>query len=78
MLAHLGAIHKGRPQNLTVFYPLPPVSAYFGLLQAKINSRVRIWQTPSLLWCGRSLWMTPNGMIENSDVKHVKQSSEKL
>ena len=26
--------------------PLPPVSAYFGLLQVKINNSVRIWQTP--------------------------------
>ena len=38
---------------------LPPVSAYFGLLQAKINSSVRIWQTPLPPWCGRPLWMTP-------------------
>ena len=32
LIRYLGAIHKGRPQNLTVFDPPPPVSAYFVLL----------------------------------------------
>ena len=31
---------------LTFDPPPPPASAYFGLLQAKINSSIRIWQTP--------------------------------
>ena len=42
----LGAIHKGRPQNLADFSSYPPVYVYSGLSQAKINSSVRIWQTP--------------------------------
>ena len=42
-LYYSGAIHKGRPQNLT---PLSPVSAYVGLLLSKINSSVRSRQTP--------------------------------
>ena len=41
-------VHKGRPQDLTV---LTPASAYLGLLQAKCNSNVRIWQTPPS-FCG--------------------------
>ena len=41
-----GATDKGLPQKFTIFWPPPPVSAYFGLLQAKINSSFRIWQTP--------------------------------
>ena len=37
------AIHKRHTQNFT---PPPPVSAYFGLLQAKLFSSVRIKQIP--------------------------------
>ena len=36
----------------------PPCVRKFGVLQVNINSSVRIWQTPSPLWCGRPLWMT--------------------
>ena len=51
----LGAIHKGRPQNLTVLTPPPARPHIFCLLKAKINSSVQIWQTPpsplySLVW----------------------------
>ena len=53
-----GAIHKGRTQNLTVFWP-PPFVRIFWPFKGKINSSVRIWKTPLPLWCGRSLWMTP-------------------
>ena len=37
VLISYGAIHKGRPQNSTGFWPLPSLSAYFGLLQLRPN-----------------------------------------
>ena len=62
-------MHKEHPQNLTGFDPFPPVFAYFGLSQTKINSSVRIWQTPSPPRCGRPLRMTPKKL--NIDNNHV-------
>ena len=41
--------------------PPSPVSTYFGLLQAKINSNVRFCQTP--LRSGCLLWMAPKGLV---------------
>ena len=44
----VSAIHKIRPQNLAVLDSPSSMSAYFKLLQAKINSSVCIWQTHPL------------------------------
>ena len=51
LLVQLGAIHKGRPQNVSIFY----TSAKFGLLQAKLT-QASAFAKPS---CGCPLWMTP-------------------
>ena len=56
----LGAIHKGRPQNLT----LSPVSAYFGILQAKINVRIPQTPLPSLV---RTFFMDDPSQVQTYD-----------
>ena len=48
LIVWLGHIHKGSPQNFAQFWPPPPVSAKFCLLQAKLThaSALTSWPPP--------------------------------